>query len=335
MPKIKTEIYRSSVSNLDSIIQKFSGVKVLVIGDVMLDQYLWGSVERISPEAPVPVVKLQKTSLVLGGAANVAANIAGLGAKPILVGAIGADNESKLFKPLLDKLKISASNLVKIKSRPTTVKTRIVAHNQHVVRIDQEDNKYLSKAEEENVWKKIESSFDKTEIIIVSDYAKGVLTENLLARLITTARQKKKIVLVDPKGKDYKKYFGADILTPNRFEAAQACQLESDGQTIVEQAGQMLIRNLNLRSVLITQGEDGMTLFQKNGTTFHLDALARKVYDVTGAGDTVIAAFGVSLASGCDLQQASEIANISAGIVVEEIGTTTITLEKLQNFLDK
>jgi rfaE bifunctional protein kinase chain/domain len=323
------------VSNLNSIIQKFSGVKVLVIGDVMLDQYLWGSVERISPEAPVPVVKLQKTSLVLGGAANVAANIAGLGAKPILIGAVGFDNESKLFKPLLDKLKISAANLVKIKNRPTTIKTRIVAHNQHVVRIDQEDNQYLCKIDEEKVWKKIERSIDKTEIVIVSDYAKGVLTGNLLTRLITTARRMKKIVLIDPKGNDYGKYTGADILTPNRFEAAQACGLQPDGQTVVEQAGQMLIKKLNLQSVLITQGEDGMTLFQKNGKSFHLDALARKVYDVTGAGDTVIAAFGVSLGSGCDLFEASEIANISAGIVVEEIGTTTISLEKLRSFLDK
>lgn len=323
------------MSNLISIIKNFSGVKVLVIGDVMLDQYLWGNVERISPEAPVPVVKLQRTSLVLGGAANVAANIAGLGAKPFLVGAIGVDKEAKLFKPLLDKLKISPANLLKIKDRPTTIKTRIVAHNQHVVRIDQENNQNLNSSEEENIWKKIEHLLDKIEIVIVSDYAKGVITENLLSRLITTARHKKKIILIDPKGNDYKKYKNADILTPNRFEAAQACRLQPDGQTVVEQAGRTLIKNLNLKSVLITQGEDGMTLFQKNGESFHLDALARKVYDVTGAGDTVIAAFGVSLGSGCDLREASEIANISAGIVVEEIGTTTITFEKLQNFLRK
>ncbi|CAN5719247.1 hypothetical protein BH20ACI4_BH20ACI4_00200 [soil metagenome] len=301
----------------------------------MLDRYLWGSVERISPEAPVPVVKLQKTSLVLGGAANVAANIAGLGAKPILVGAIGVDNESKLFNPLLDKLKIPAANLVKIKNRPTTIKTRIVAHNQHVVRIDQEDNRNLNKTDEEKIWGKIKESIEKTEIIIVSDYAKGVLTENLLARLITTAKQKKKKVLVDPKGNDYSKYIGADILTPNRFEAAEACHLPADGQETVEQAGHLLIKKLNLKSILITQGENGMTLFQKNGKSFHFDALARKVYDVTGAGDTVIAAFGVCLGSGGDLLEASEIANISAGIVVEEIGTTTITLEKLQKFLNK
>lgn len=323
------------MSNLSSIIQKFSKVKVLVIGDVMLDRYLWGSVERISPEAPVPVVKLQKTSLVLGGAANVAANIAGLGAKPFLVGAIGFDDEAKLFSPLLKKIKISSNHLVKIEDRPTTVKTRIVAHNQHVVRIDQEDNQLLKSSDEEKIWKQIEKLLDKIEIIIVSDYAKGVLTENLLMRLITTGKKQSKIILIDPKGKDFKKYEGADILTPNRFEAAEACHFQPDGQAVVEKAGEMLLKKLDLKSVLITQGENGMTLFQKAEEPFHLNALARNVYDVTGAGDTVIAAFGVGLGSGCDLPEASEIANISAGIVVEEIGTTTITLEKLFNYIKK
>lgn len=323
------------MSNLNSIIKKFSSVKVLVVGDVMLDQYLWGSVERISPEAPVPVVKLQKTSLAVGGAANVAANIAGLGAEAFLVGAIGKDKEATLFEPLLKKLKISQANLVKIEKRPTTIKTRIVAHNQHVVRIDQEENQEINSADEERVWKRIEKLLNKIEIIIVSDYAKGVLTENLLMRLITTTKKLNKTILIDPKGSDYKKYSGADILTPNRFEAAQACSLPPDGQEIVEKAGTTLIKKLKLKSVLITQGEDGMTLFQKNRKSFHLNALARTVYDVTGAGDTVIAALGVSLGSGADLLEASEIANISAGIVVEEIGTTAITREKLRNFLDK
>lgn len=323
------------MSKLQSIIQKFSNVKVLVVGDVMLDQYLWGSVERISPEAPVPVVKLRKTSLVVGGAANVAANVAGFGAEPFLVGAVGDDREAELFPPLLKKLNISAEHLVKIRNRPTTVKTRVVAHNQHVVRIDQEENGPLNAPEEGKIWKKIERLLNKTDIVVVSDYAKGVLTENLLTRLITQAKKKRKIILIDPKGRDYSKYMGADIITPNRFEAAMACNLQPDGQSVVEEAGRTLLRKLKLGSVLITQGEDGMTLFQKNGKSVHLDALARKVYDVTGAGDTVIAALGVSLGSGADLLEASEVANISAGIVVEEIGTTTITLKKLQDFLAK
>ena len=321
------------MSNLAPIIEKFSNVKVLVVGDVMLDRYWWGSVERISPEAPVPVVRLQKTSLVVGGAANVATNIAGLGATPYLIGAIGDDDESKLFKPLLNKLSIDSDHLVKIKNHPTTIKTRIVAHNQHVVRIDKENTDALTQTEEEKVWKKIEKVFDAVDIVIVSDYAKGVLTETVLERLITHSKRKNKFILVDPKGKNYKKYSGASLLTPNRFEAAQACELVADGQTVVEKAGEILIENFGLQSVLITQGEDGMTLFRKNEESFHLNALARKVYDVTGAGDTVIAALGVSIGSGADLETASEIANISAGIVVEEIGTTAITLDKLQKFL--
>lgn len=322
------------MQNLTSIIEKFLKVKVLVIGDVMLDQYWWGNVERISPEAPVPVVRLQKKSLVVGGAANVAANIAGLGAEPILIGAVGNDDESELFNPLLEKLNISAKNLIKLKNRPTTVKTRIVAHNQHVVRIDQENNVDLNEKEQEKIWSKFEKNLKKAEVIIISDYAKGVLTEQLVVRLITKAIENNKIVLVDPKGKDYKKYAGAFLLTPNRFEAAQFCDFPPDSQNVIENVGNILTSDLSFDSVLITQGENGMTLFRKNEQSFHLDALARKVYDVTGAGDTVIAVLGVAIAAGANLQEAAQIANISAGIVVEEIGTTSITLEKLQKFLN-
>ena len=192
----------------------------------------------------------------------------------------------------------------------------------------------LNAVQEEKIWKKIESVFNQVDIIIVSDYAKGVVTDNLTSRLITKAIENNKLLLVDPKGQDYEKYNGAALLTPNRFEAAQACNLLPDGQTVVEQAGKLLMEKLQLQAVLITQGENGMTLFQKNEKSFHLNALARKVYDVTGAGDTVIAALAVSLGCGADLLQAAEIANISAGIVVEEIGTTAITSKKLKDFLD-
>lgn len=321
------------MSNLSLIINNFSKVKVLVVGDIMLDQYWWGIVERISPEAPVPVVKLQKASLVVGGAANVAANITGLGAEAFLVGAIGDDKEANLFKPLLETLRINSEYLVKIKNRLTTIKTRVVAHNQHVVRIDQENTDGLGLEQEKKIWKKIESVFEAIDIIIVSDYAKGVITENLIMRLIKKASENKKLLLVDPKGKDYSKYKNAALLTPNRLEAAQACNLLPDGQTVVEQAGKLLLENLDLQAVLITQGENGMTLFQENEKPFQLKALARKVYDVTGAGDTVIAALAVSLGGGANLKEASEIANISAGIVVEEIGTTAITAKKLNDFL--
>lgn len=299
----------------------------------MLDRYYWGSVERISPEAPVPVVKLQKHSLVVGGAANVAANIAGLGAEAVLVGIIGNDEESKFFNPLLKNLNISSENLIRIKNRPTTIKTRVVAHNQHVVRIDQETNEYLDKKQEDKVWKQVEKLLDKIDVLIISDYAKGLLTDSLITRLITTGVGLNKKVLVDPKGKFYEKYSGAFLLTPNRLEAANACNLSMDDHKVVETAGKMLLENSGFQSVLITQGEHGMTLFRNKHKPFHLDASARKVYDVTGAGDTVIAALGVTLGSGESLETAAEIANISAGIVVEEIGTTTITVKKLQDYI--
>lgn len=301
----------------------------------MLDRYFWGSVERISPEAPVPVVKLEKSSLVVGGAANVAANVAGLGAIPYLIGITGNDEDAKLFRPLLSDLNISSEYLVKIKNRPTTVKTRIVAHNQHVVRLDQEVNSPIDENQENLVWKKTEKILDEVDIVIVSDYSKGLLTDSLLSRLITKCGELGKKVLVDPKGKNYSKYKNADLITPNRFEAAQACDLVFSEQAAVEKAGKLLLQNLNLKSVLITQGESGMTLFRNNLKSFHLNALARKVYDVTGAGDTVIASLGVALGSGASLETSAEIANISAGIVVEEIGTTTITTNKLKEYFEK
>lgn len=304
-----------------------------MVGDVMLDRYYWGSVERISPEAPVPIVKLEKHNLVVGGAANVAANISGLGARAYLVGVIGKDEESRLFKPLLDNLNISPDDLVKISDRPTTIKTRVVAHSQHVVRIDQETKEILTEKQENLVWKKIETLLEKVDLIIISDYAKGLLTDNLLLRLITFGQKSGKKILVDPKGKFYEKYSGAFLLTPNRLEAATACNLANDDKNVAEKAGKILINDLNVNSVLITQGENGMTLFRKDSKPFHLNALARKVYDVTGAGDTVIASLGVTLGSGESLEKAAEIANIAAGIVVEEVGTTIITQKKLKEFI--
>ncbi len=315
------------------ITEKFSKVKVLIVGDIMLDRYWWGSVSRISPEAPVPVVTLDKISLLAGGAANVAANVAGLGAKPYLVGVIGEDGEAKMFYEVLRKANITSGFLVGLKNRRTTVKTRIIAHNQHVVRIDQENTHVLSKEEEQSVFKKIETIFDEVDIVIISDYAKGLITEKLAERLITKAVSQQKKILVDPKGKNYSKYKGATLLTPNQKEAVQASNLDEYGEDLVEKSGNILLESLSLEALLITRGEKGMTLFQKNKKIAHLKALARKVYDVTGAGDTVIAGMAVMLASGADFREAANIANISAGLVVEQIGTTAISLEVLRNVL--
>jgi D-beta-D-heptose 7-phosphate kinase/D-beta-D-heptose 1-phosphate adenosyltransferase len=323
------------VENPRELIARFSEVKILIIGDVMLDRYWWGSVSRISPEAPVPVVQLEKTSLVPGGAANVAVNIASLGANPRLIGVIGNDAEGKYLSSTLAKSNISSDLLLALEDRPTTVKTRIVAHNQHVVRIDNEKTNFLPSEQEESLWRTIESELDETDLILISDYAKGLLSRNLLLRLITKAKENDKYILVDPKGKDYTKYAGATLLTPNRREAREACNLEEhqpvDEITI---AGETLISQLGLEALLITQGEHGMTLFQRAEKPVHFQTKARTVYDVTGAGDTVIAALAVALAAGASLLQAAELSNISAGLVVEEVGTTTINREKLLEALN-
>ncbi|HRH43606.1 MAG TPA: D-glycero-beta-D-manno-heptose-7-phosphate kinase [Pyrinomonadaceae bacterium] len=315
-------------SEFNQVLENFSKVNVLVVGDVMLDRYWWGSVNRISPEAPVPIVNLEKENVLVGGAGNVAANIRGLGANPYLIGIIGEDREGDLLCQTLKDSNISPDYLIKSPTRPTTVKTRIVAHQQQIARIDQEVVKSIPEFEENAVWGRIESIIDKIDIVIISDYAKGVLTENLILRLIRAGINKNKEILVDPKGKEYKKYIGATLLTPNKKEA-----FEASGAEDVFFAGVKLLEELDLQSLLITQGEDGMTLFRRDQEPFQLPALARHVYDVTGAGDTVISTLAVSLGAKIDLPTAAKIANIAAGFVVEEIGTSIITIEKLKHSL--
>lgn len=312
------------------MLDKFSGTTILVIGDVMLDRYWWGSVSRISPEAPVPVVKMDRMTLTAGGAANVAANVAGLSAKPLLVGLIGDDAEAANFPEVLRSSNVSSEDLITIKDRPTTVKTRIIAHHQQIARIDQETDSALSSADETKVIDKISALIDRVDAVIVSDYAKGLLSDTVVKAIIDLSSNNNKPVLVDPKGKDYSKYQGASLLTPNRREAADACGLEENTQQMVDIAGRKLLGDLQLGGVLITQGEDGMTLFQNEKETLHLDTRARDVYDVTGAGDTVIASLAVAIGSGADLETAAHLANIAAGIVVEQVGTTAIKIDELR-----
>ena len=321
------------MQNTKELIERFSKVKVLIVGDVMLDRYWWGSVSRISPEAPVPVVRLERTSVAAGGAANVAANVVGLGAETFLVGIVGDDLEAKNLAEILENSKISPDHLISLNNRQTSVKTRIIAHSQQVVRLDQENTTAISENDAENIYAKIEKVFEESDIVIISDYAKGFLVENLLSRLITKCGEGKKKILVDPKGKDYTKYKGATLLTPNQKEATDACGLEESEENAVERAGKSLLDNISTESILITQGEKGMTLFQNEGEIHRFDALARKVYDVTGAGDTVIATLAVAIGAGLDFFEASRLANIAAGLVVEQIGTTAINREMLENAL--
>ncbi len=308
----------------------FSNVNVLVIGDVMLDRYIYGSVNRVSPEAPVPVVQLQKTILSVGGAANVAANIVGLGAKVSLVGIIGVDMEASELTLALSEINISPDDLYKKAGRKTTVKTRVIAQNHHIVRIDQETTEKLSETDERIIWSKIELLIENAAIVVISDYAKGMLTDNLISLIILKCNETSKKIIVDPKGNDFLKYQGATILTPNRKEAFEA---HKTNEIEIEIVGKNLIADNNLSFLLITEGEDGMTLFQKNEMPTKFSSVARKVFDVTGAGDTVIATLSVTLGYGMDLIDSVKLANVAAGLVVEKVGTTTVELKALQNHI--
>jgi D-beta-D-heptose 7-phosphate kinase/D-beta-D-heptose 1-phosphate adenosyltransferase len=309
-------------------------MQILVIGDVILDRYWWGDVSRISPEAPVPVVRLKNTSLAAGGAANVAANIAGLGATPILVGIVGDDDGAQQFPGVLAASNVSPDHLVRDSARPTTVKTRVIAHSQQVVRVDQEHADGISEATEEAIVEKLRSEISRADAIAVSDYAKGMLTNRVLTELFRIAGESGKPVLVDPKGKDYSKYKGAALLTPNRREAAEACNFEDQGD-VVNRAGAKLMSDLGLEALLVTEGEEGMTLFRKSQPSIRMAAEARQVYDVTGAGDTVIATFAVAIGAGADVETAARLANVAAGLVVEQVGTTAVTLPALEAALRK
>ena len=315
------------------ILDNFSRVKILVVGDVMIDRYWWGSVSRISPEAPVPIVRLEKTSVTAGGAANVAANLAGLGVTPFLCGIVGEDEESRLLDQLLTDSGISNHFLISLADRPTTVKTRIVAHSQHVVRIDQETVEHISESDADMILQKIAAILPEIDAVIISDYAKGFLSDHFLNGFIELIRSSGKVHFVDPKGRDFMRYKGATVITPNKREAAEACGLAVTSNGLVSRAGKTLLEDLDLDALLITEGEDGMTLFDSDAVPAHFDSLAQNVYDVTGAGDTVIATFAAAAASGRTFLEAAKLANIAAGLVVGKIGTTTITKEMIAEFL--
>jgi D-beta-D-heptose 7-phosphate kinase/D-beta-D-heptose 1-phosphate adenosyltransferase len=319
---------------MNDVLDTIVGKKILVAGDIMLDRYWWGSVGRISPEAPVPIVELERTSIVAGGAANVAANIAGIGATPILFGSCGEDAEADLVTFVLSEVGVSADHLTRVQGRKTTIKTRIVAHQQHVVRLDHETTTPISTEVADRCLEKMRPVIKSCEAVVVSDYAKGFLTERLLSGLISLASDAGIPIIVDPKGRDFAKYAGASIVTPNKREAAEAAGIDDNAANSVQRSGEILMQRLAPGALLITEGEQGMTLFE-GGEVTHLDSVAREVFDVTGAGDTVIAALSAGLAAGLSYFESACLANEAAGIVVGHVGTTSITRELLTTTIDK
>lgn len=321
------------------IVQAFRGKKVLIVGDLILDRYLFGKVSRISPEAPVPIVDVVSESFLLGGSANVANNIIALGGKATVAGIIGKGAAGQVLQELLAESGIATDGMFEDK-RPTTVKTRVIAHNQQVVRFDREDRNKLEGKSLSGLMAYLKKAVPEHDAVIVSDYNKGVISAAIVSAVVKYAKQNMTFVAVDPKVGHFHFYKKVSLITPNLMEAAQGSGVEIRDEKSLLKAGQALISRLGCSSVLITRSEDGMSLFkklpgEKRVTIEHFPTVAKKVYDVTGAGDTVIATFALAYAAGATLEQASVVANHAAGIVVGEVGTATASPERLLAVLKK
>lgn len=315
--------------DLKRILDNFKNIKIGVVGDLMLDDYIYGTVERISPEAPVPVVNVKEEKFVLGGAANVVNNLASLGAKTICFGVIGNDaNGERLLGAFADK-KIDVSGLIRDKERTTIVKRRIIGSNQQLLRIDWEDITPISTFLEYALLRNIESKIDELDAVILSDYDKGVLTPMVAKEIVRMCRDRGKIVTVDPKPKNALNYYGATSMTPNRKEAKECLGMER--ATNMEEVGKELKEKLKLDNLLLTRSEEGMSLFIENKIV-NIPTFAKEVYDVTGAGDTVISVFTLAAASGVSWHEAAKIANTAAGVVVGKMGTSTVTKDEILEF---
>ncbi len=295
--------------------------RVLVVGDLMLDEFLWGRVSRISPEAPVPVVEVTRQSFHLGGAGNVAANVRALGGRAALVGLVGDDAAGERVRQALREAGIEARLAVSEAGRPTTVKTRIVAHSQQVVRADREDASELTGRPAAEIRQALREELSGSDALVVSDYQKGVVSAALLRQALPLARRRRLSVLVDPKLRHFHLYRGVTLVTPNQLEAEQATGLRLRSERDLLAAGRRILSRLRCRGALITRGEHGLTLLERGRPPLHVKAAAREVFDVTGAGDTVIAAASLALAAGASLAEAATLANLAAGVVVGKVGT--------------
>jgi len=313
-----------AADRLIRIIDAFAGKNLLVLGDLMLDRYLWGQVTRISPEAPVPVVAVTKETSCLGGAGNVSRNLQSLGASVVLVGVVGDDPAGEWIRKNapLDR------GILTFPQRPTTIKTRIIAHHQQVVRVDQENAMPLTKNLRRDILELI--LHEPCEGIVISDYNKGVVSRSLTQKVLETAGKRRIPVYVDPKVKNFANFSPVTLITPNHLEAEQIVHHPCRTDSEVEQAGLNILSRIKTRYLILKRGEQGMTVFEKGRRPIHIATLAQEVYDVTGAGDTVIAAAGLALCSGATIQQAALLANAAAGIVVGKLGTATLTSEELQ-----
>lgn len=301
--------------------------KILVVGDLMIDHYLWGKCERISPEAPVQIVSIDKETSVLGGAGNVIHNLTDLGASVHVLSVIGDDENANELKSLLKKLSVDTQGLITQAQRTTSKKSRIIASHQQVIRYDKETTLPIHPSKEQELLHHFKNCFKSYDVVILSDYGKGVLTPSLTQALIAQCKQEKKTILVDPKGSDFTKYKGATLLTPNKKEAIEASNIKIEDAQSLHLALETLKRECDLEVSLITLSEEGIAIFDETMRTH--PTVAREVFDVTGAGDTVIASLAFALASGYNIDDAVKFSNLAAGVVVGKLGSATATLNEI------
>lgn len=315
---------------LSRYLDKFPDACILVVGDIIMDEYIWGDVSRISPEAPVPVVEVQNQTKMLGGAANVLNNIISLGGRAILCGVIGDDSTGREILEWMKPWGLSTDGIVMERQRPTSIKTRIIAHNQQVVRFDRESRNGIEDESTDKILRIVGDHHGEIGAVVVADYGKGVVSEALMKGLGALLKDTNIPLAVDPKIGNFNCYQGIDVITPNHHEAGAFSRVEITDEETLIRAGRQMLDELGCGTVLVTQGKEGMTLFEKTGEISHIPTVAKKVYDVTGAGDTVISTFCLGLASGMDVKSAAVISNFAAGIVVAEVGTTTVKVEELR-----
>jgi D-glycero-beta-D-manno-heptose-7-phosphate kinase len=316
--------------HLNTILDSFAGKRIAVVGDLMVDRYYWGSVRRVSPEAPVPVVEVESESVRLGGAANVANNIQTLGGTPVVVGIIGDDHVGVVLKDLVAAAGFDGTGLVVDPDRPTTVKTRVIAQGQHVVRIDNESKAPCTPALQAKIVDVIRREIPTLDGIILEDYNKGVITKEVIEQIIALARKHNTIITVDPKFDNFLEYRHVTVFKPNRREAEEVLggRLRTDAE--IERAGSRLLELLGAENILLTRGEDGMSLVEQNGQVLHLPSVAANVQDVSGAGDTVISTLTMALAGGAHIREACTLANCASGVVVGAVGIVPIRTEELR-----
>lgn len=321
-----------------ALVKKFTGKRIIVVGDVMLDEFVWGTVSRISPEAPVPVVQVKRKTVHLGGAANVGCNLAALGAMPMPVGVIGDDQEDAAARMILREYHRYSDRLIGLvqeMGRSSTVKTRIIAHHQQVCRTDSEDGKPHGSETRKRLLEAFAILAPEADATIVSDYAKGVVSGELMRCIQRATGNSHGVLAVDPKVRDLRRYGTPTVITPNKHEAELASGIPITGEDSLLRAGRKILQMTRAENVIITRGEEGMAVFSRGGAVTQIPTVAREVFDVTGAGDTVIATLTLALASGASIIEAATIANFAAGIVVGKLGTATTTSAELQERLER